>query len=171
MYFLLIYIFYLYINLVNEQKILKYAVDYLSKYDSSKKNLSNVLKRKIFKLNITGIEKKRLIDILDNIIFKLEKNNLIDDERFAKLKISSLSRAGKSKNFIINYLKMKGINKLEIQEIIGDFEKKNNDWELRSAEIFARKKKLLDKNENYEKRLAKLARAGFSYDICKKILG
>jgi len=33
------------------------------------------------------------------------------------------------------------------------------------------KKKLLEKNESYEKKLAKMARAGFSYDICKKILG
>ena len=42
---------------------------------------------------------------------------------------------------------------------------------LESAKIFAKKKKLLEKNENYEKKLAKMARAGFSYDICKKILG
>ena len=47
----------------------------------------------------------------------------------------------------------------------------NNNWELESAKIFAKKKKLLEKNESYEKKLAKMARAGFSYDICKKILG
>ncbi len=46
----------------------------------------------------------------------------------------------------------------------------NDNWELESAKIFARKKKLLEKNESYEKKLAKMARAGFSYDICKKIL-
>ena len=47
----------------------------------------------------------------------------------------------------------------------------NENWELESARIFAKKKKLLEKNESYEKKLAKMARAGFSYDICKKILG
>ena len=46
----------------------------------------------------------------------------------------------------------------------------NDNWELESAKIFAKKKKLLEKNESYEKKLAKMARAGFSYDICKKIL-
>ena len=46
----------------------------------------------------------------------------------------------------------------------------NDDWEFASAKIFVKKKKLLEKNESYEKKIAKMARAGFSYDICKKIL-
>ena len=50
-------------------------------------------------------------------------------------------------------------------------ENNNNNWELDSAKIFVKKKRLLEKNEIYEKKLAKMARAGFSYDICKKILG
>ena len=41
-----------------KKKLLKYAVDYLSKYDTSKKNLYDILKRKIFKININSIEKK-----------------------------------------------------------------------------------------------------------------
>ena len=35
---------------MDEKKLLKYAVDYLSKYDSSKNNLVSVLKRKILRL-------------------------------------------------------------------------------------------------------------------------
>ncbi len=46
------YLFYLYIYLVDNKKLFKYAIDYLSKYDSSKKNLADVLKRKVFKLKI-----------------------------------------------------------------------------------------------------------------------
>ena len=34
---------------MDEKKLLKYAVDYLSKYDSSKNNLASVLKRKILR--------------------------------------------------------------------------------------------------------------------------
>ena len=44
---------------MDEKKLLKYAVDYLSKYDSSKNNLVNVLKRKILRLNVTNFEKKK----------------------------------------------------------------------------------------------------------------
>ena len=52
---------------MDEKKLLKYAVDYLSKYDSSKNNLVSVLKRKILRLNLTNFEKKKLIDFIESI--------------------------------------------------------------------------------------------------------
>ena len=156
---------------MDEKKLLKYAVDYLSKYDSSKHNLFNVLKRKILRLNVTSFEKKKLIDIIESIILKLEKNKFIDDDRYSSTKILSLSNSGKSTNFIFNYLIKKGVNKSQIQNNLNLMKQDNKNWELESAKIFAKKKKLLEKDESYEKKLAKMARAGFSYDICKKILG
>ena len=156
---------------MDEKKLLKYAVDYLSKYDSSKNNLVNMLKRKILRLNVTNFEKKKLIDIIESIILKLEKNKFIDDDRYSSTKILSLSNSGKSKNFIFNYLIKKGVNKTQIQNNLNLMQQDNDNWELNSAKIFAKKKKLLEKDQSYEKNLAKMARAGFSYDICKKILG
>ncbi len=156
---------------MDEKKLLKYAIDYLSKYDSSKRNIINVLKRKIFRLKITNFEKSKLINIIDSVIINLEKNKFIDDDRYSSIKILSLSKSGKSKNFISNYLIKKGIDKTQIQKNLNLMENNNNDWELDSAKIFVKKKRLLEKNEIYEKKLAKMARAGFSYDICKKILG
>ena len=156
---------------MDEKKLLKYAIDYLSKYDSSKRNLINLLKRKIFRLKITNFEKSKLINIIDSVIINLEKNKFIDDDRYSSIKILSLSKLGKSKNFISNYLIKKGIDKTQIQKNLNLMENNNNDWELDSAKIFVKKKRLLEKNEIYEKKLAKMARAGFSYDICKKILG
>ena len=156
---------------MDEKKLLKYAVDYLSKYDSSKNNLVSVLKRKILRLNLTNFEKKKLIDIIESIILKLEKNKFIDDDRYSSTKILSLSNSGRSKNFIFNYLIKKGVNKSQIQKNLNSMNQNNDNWELESEKIFVKKKKLLEKNESYEKKLAKMARAGFSYDICKKILG
>ena len=155
---------------MDEKKLLKYAIDYLSKYDSSKSNLVGVLKRKILRLKITKLEKRKLIEIIGSIILKLEKNKFIDDDRYSSTKILSLSNSGRSKNFIFNYLMKKGVNKSQIQNNLNLMKQDNDNWELESAKIFAKKKKLLEKNENYEKKLAKMARAGFSYDICKKIL-
>ena len=155
---------------MDEKKLLKYAIDYLSKYDSSKNNLVSVLKRKILRLNIKNFEKKKLIDIIESIILKLEKNKFIDDDRYSSTKIFSLSNSGRSKNFIFNYLIKKGVGKSQIQKNLNLMKQDNDNWELESAQIFAKKKKLFEKNESYEKKLAKMARAGFSYDICKKIL-
>ena len=156
---------------MDEKKLLKYAVDYLSKYDSSKVNLVNVLKRKILRLKITNYEKGKLINIIESIIIKLEKNKFIDDNRYSSTKILSLSNSGKSKNFIFNYLIKKGVNKSQIQNNLILAQRDNENWELNSAKIFAKKNKMLEKDQSYEKNLAKMARAGFSYDICKKILG
>ena len=156
---------------MDEKKLLKYAIDYLSKYDSSKNNLVSVLKRKIFRLKITNFEKRKLIDIIESIIIKLEKNKFIDDDRYSSTKILSLSNSGKSKNFIFNYLIKKGVDKSQIQNNLNLVQQDNDNWELNSAKTFAKKKKLFEKNKSYEKNLSKMARAGFSYDICKKILG
>ena len=140
---------------MDEKKLLKYAVDYLSKYDSSKKNLLDILKRKIYRLKITGIEKNKLITILDNIIIKLEKNNLVNDSRYSFSKISSLSSLGKSKRFIFDYLIKKVVNKFEIEKNFIEFCLTNNDWELNSARLFAKKKKLFDSSSTYQKNLLK----------------
>ena len=62
------------------------------------------------------------------------------------------------------------MKKKVIQEKLKDFENNNYDWEKKSAFAFAKKKKLLEKNEKFEKKLGKMARAGFSYELCKQIL-
>ena len=101
----------------------------------------------------------------------MEKNYLIDDNKYTFSKISSLSRLGKSKKFILNFLIKKGIDKSDIDNNFEIFMKSNDDWELNSAYLFAKKKNLHSSNESYEKKLAKMARAGFTYDVCKKVLG
>ena len=156
---------------MDEKKLLKYSVDYLSKFDTSKKNLKDVLKRKIFKLKNNSSEKKVLLNSIESIIDKLEKNNFINDNRYLLSKINYLSQSGKSIKYISNYLLKKGIDKQDIENGINKFNNDNLNWEIKSAQIFAEKKKLLDSDEIYEKKLAKMARAGFSYEICKKILG
>ena len=156
---------------MDEKKLLKYSVDYLSKFDTSKKNLKDTLKRKIFKLKNNNSEKKILLNSIESIIDKLEKNNFINDNRYLLSKINYLSQSGKSIKYISNYLLKKGIDKQDIENGINKFNNDNLNWEIDSAQLFAKKKKLLDSDEVYEKKLAKMARAGFSYEICKKILG
>ena len=156
---------------MDEKKLLKYSVDYLSKFDTSKKNLQDVLKRKIFKLKNNISEKKILFDSIESILNKLEKNNFINDNRYLLSRINYLSKSGKSTKYISNYLLKKGIDKQDIENGINKFSDDNLNWEINSAQLFAKKKKLLESDEIYEKKLAKMARAGFSYEICKKILG
>ena len=149
----------------------KYAFSYLSKYNTSKKNLDRILHNKVRRMNLNKKDKYTLYSSIASILTDLEANKLIDDKNFTQSKISSLSLQGKSKISIISYLMQKGIEKNLIEESFENLELKNPNWETESAKIFARKKRLgIKYSSNFEKDLAKMARAGFNYRISLKVL-
>ena len=150
--------------------LMKYAINYLSKFSSSKKNLNRILKNKILRMKIEKKDKFILYNSITQIILKLENNKLIDDKNYALTKIRSFAHQGKSKLFIKNYLIQKGIEKLIISDSLKEFENLNSNWEKDSAKTFIRKKRLTQSPENFQKNLSKMARAGFSYDLCNNIL-
>ena len=154
----------------NKDKLLKYAIYYLSKYSSSKKNLEFILKKKIRRLSDEKKIRFQLYNEIQIIIQKLEKLNLINDQVFVESKIQSLQYQAKSKNYIKQYLLQKGINKQLIEEQISLFYENNKNLEKENALKFAKKRNLIDNDQDYQKKLSKMARAGFSYDIAKEIL-
>ena len=154
----------------NKDKLLKYAIYYLSKYSSSKKNLEFILKKKIRRLSDEKKIRFQLYNEIQIIIEKLEKLNLINDQIFVESKIQSLQYQAKSKNYIKQYLLQKGIDKQLIEEQISLFYENNKNLEKENALKFAKKRNLINNDQDYQKKLSKLARAGFSYDIAKEIL-
>ena len=154
----------------NKAKLLKYSIYYLSKYSSSKKNLEYILKKKIRKLTEEKKIRFQLYQEITNIIEKLEKLNFINDKIFVEAKINLLQNQAKSKNYIKQYLLRKGISNNLAEEQISLFYKNNQNKEIENAFQFAKKKRLLNDNPDYEKKLSKMVRAGFSYEIAKKIL-
>ena len=154
----------------NKDKLLKYAIYYLSKYSSSKKNLEFILKKKIRRLSEEKKIRFELYNEIKFIIEKLEKLNLINDQVFVESKIQSLQHQVKSKNYIKQYLLQKGIDKQLIEDQISLFYENNKNLEKENALKFAKKRNLLDSDQDYQKKLSKMARAGFSYDIAKEIL-
>ena len=154
----------------NKSYLLKYAIDYLSKFNTSKKNLERILKMKIQRSTKDKKERFNLYSQITYVLNELEKNKLVNDQNYTYNKIRSLASQAKSKKFIQNYLSQKGIEKKVMQEKLKDFENNNYDWEKKSAFAFAKKRKLLETKENFEKKLGKMARAGFSYELCMQIL-
>ena len=154
----------------NKDKLLKYAIYYLSKYSSSKKNLEFILKKKIRRLSEEKKIRFQLYNEIQFIIEKLEKLNLINDKVFVESKIQSLQYQVKSKNYIKQYLLQKGIDKQLIEDQISLFYDNNKNLEKENALKFAKKRNLLGSDQDYQKKLSKMARAGFSYDIAKEIL-
>ena len=154
----------------NKEKLLKYAIYYLSKYSSSKKNLEYILKKKIRRISDEKKIRFQLYKEIKIIIDKLEQLKLINDKIYAESKINALLNQVKSKNYIKQYLIRKGVSSEIADEQISLFYEKNQNLEKENALKFAKKKNLLNDNENYEKKLSKMARAGFSYEIAKEIL-
>ena len=129
-----------------------------------------ILKKKIRRLSDEKQIRFHLYNEIQIIIEKLEKLNLINDQVFVESKIQSLQYQAKSQNYIKQYLLQKGIDKQLIEEQISLFYENNKNLEKENALKFAKKRNLLDKDQDYQKNLSKLARAGFSYDIAKEIL-
>ena len=149
--------------------LMKYAIDYLSKYSSSKANLEIILNKKIRRLKIEKKDKFFLYNSIKKIINDLEKNNLINDYNYISSKFDLFFHQGKSRIFIKSFFQQKGIEKDVIDKTFETFEKNNSNWEAESAKIFAKKKRLSN-DKDKEKNLSKLARAGFNFEISKKIL-
>ena len=154
----------------NKEKLLKYAIYYLSKYSSSKKNLEYILKKKIRRISDEKKIRFQLYKEIKIIIDKLEQLKLINDTIYAESKINALLNQVKSKNYIKQYLIRKGVRSEVADEQISLFYEKNQNLEKENALKFAKKRNLLKDNKDYEKKLSKMARAGFSYEISKEIL-
>ena len=154
----------------NKEKLLKYAIYYLSKYSSSKKNLEYILKKKIRRISDEKKIRFQLYKEIKIIIDKLEQLKLINDTVYSESKINALLNQVKSKNYIKQYLIRKGVSSEVADEQISLFYEKNQNLEKENALKFAKKRNLLKDNKDYEKKLAKMARAGFSYEISKEIL-
>jgi len=154
----------------NKEKLLKYAIYYLSKYSSSKKNLQYILKKKIRRISDEKKIRFHLYKEIKIIIDKLEQLKLINDTIYAESKIHALLNQVKSKNYIKQYLIRKGVSSEVADEQISLFYEKNQNLEKENALKFAKKRNLINDKKDYEKKLAKMARAGFSYEISKEIL-
>ncbi len=151
------------------------ALYYLERFESSKKNLFDVLKRRVDKYVFFDKEYNphQAYQWIDEIIEELSNQNFVNDNRFAHLKIDNYLAQGKSRRYIEQNLIQKGIDKA----IIAQYFEKSEYSEMATALNFAQKKKIgcfrcsdEDRISNRQKDLASLVRAGFDYDIAQEIV-
>ena len=155
----------------------KSAMKYLGKYFVSEYQLVSMLKRKIIKTCFFyKVKPEKNFEFIKLITTKFKRIGLIDDKKFSENKTLTYMERGYSRKKIAFNLKNKGISDENIQHGINSLEISYVNSELASALIYAKKKKILtfDKNEKdfnkIKKKLLQMVRAGFSYDIAKKII-
>ena len=138
------------------------ALFYLERYDASAYKLKTVLQRRVQKNIMQGDSIPKDVSLwIQQIVTECIQLGYINDQRYAENQVRHLFEQGKSVRFIQQKLNVAGVDEQIVQSVLGSCD----DYE--SAKIFARKKHL---GSDYKKDMAKLARAGFSYEIAKKVL-
>ncbi len=161
---------------MTRQRLQNIALYYLQRFDSSKENLRDVLKRRILKYGYknSDFSSQTAFAWVEEIINDFERWGYLDDNRYAEQKIADYLAAGKSEFYIRQKLIQKGIDKGIVDKILSASEID----EEAAAMNFARKKKIGPYRKDEEqcklyrvKDIRTMLRAGFGYDIVQKIIG
>ena len=153
------------------------AVYYLSRFESSEANLTKVLTRKAERRSGSKEEAKAAQGLIKETVLKMQKLGYVDDLRFTKNQIRNLFARGCSRKTIIGKLRLKGVKPSLIESVLEENSEDENPQNDEAAVInFARKKRLgpFRKDEptpeKIKKELAALGRAGFDYELARRII-
>lgn len=147
---------------LTEKRLQNIALYYLERFDASSEKLRQTLKRRIQRQKMAGIPiHPSAYTWVEQILEKMKSLGYINDERYTENIIRRLSESGKSTRFIRQKLLVEGISEDTLEKFLSP------DDELARAKNFVHKKHL---GQGYQKDLAKLARAGFSYEIAQQVL-
>ena len=158
------------------EEMRNFSLNYIEKYAPSKQQLKTYLIKKYLKAKITNTNKKNITDLIEVVLEDLEKSKFVNDKFYSKAKANSLIRRGSSINKIRNYLMAKGISDKYILETIDQIKENNKDQDFFSAIKLCKKKRIgparTEDNRTlfYKKDIGVLARAGFDFEISKKVM-
>lgn len=163
---------------VSEAYLERAAAYYLGRYASSAENLKRVLARKVRTRNEGhAMPSAEQLDWIDAVADKFVQLGLVDDAEYARLRTASLHRSGKSERMIRAGLKHKGVSDEHINEAVDNLKQEagdNLDWE--AALAYARKRRFgphrtkEGDTDKKRKELASFARAGFSFNLARRIV-
>ena len=157
-------------------EIRNWSFSYLEKYSASKQQLKTYLLKKILKKSYKSVNKKEIYNLIDVVISSLEKQKFVSDKYYSDYKSKIFYKKGYSLNKIRYNLIMKGIDQKYIKDSISKIKEKESDPDFFSAIKVCRKRRIGPRREEsnrslfFKKDISILARAGFSYDISKKVL-
>ena len=161
-----------------KKSLMNKSLSYLSKFSSTENKLNSIL-HSFSEKYLKNVDRQQLSKEIALVIQKCKDHGYIDDKKFTENKIEKYINLGKSKKYIIFNLKNYGINNSIIEECLDDFFNSKIDNNIKAAIIFARKKNIgpfykkpigSSPEKLYNKWFGSFARAGFNYDISKKVL-
>lgn len=152
------------------------ALHYLERFASSSANLRRVLLRKVDRsVAHWGGERADHVGQVDAAIEKLSRLGYLDDAAYAEAKVRALHRAGKGSRTIRATLAAKGVGGELTAAALDQLAEDVPEPDLAAAIRLAKKRRLGPfrrdgRDDMRNKDLAALARAGFGFDICRRVI-
>lgn len=140
------------------------ALWYLARHPGTEARLRRTLLARVRRsVEELGTDPEEGRAALEEVVAKLRRLGYLDDERFARQRVKTLAARGKSRRAIHHALRRQGVGDALIEAAL---EREDPD-ELEAARRLVRRRRL---GTDRDKDLAKLARAGFSYDVARRAL-
>lgn len=153
------------------------ALFYLQRFASSAENLRRVLMRRVERsVRIHDTDRDEGRAAVDALVDRFQASGLLDDRAYAESRAMTLHRRGVPARGIRARLMEKGVAPDHIEVALAGLAGTGDNTDFAAAVNLARRRRLgvyrpLPAREDMrEKDLAALARAGFSYDIARRIL-
>jgi regulatory protein len=153
------------------------ALFYLERFSTSAENLRRVMIRRVERsVRIHETDRAEGLAAVDELIARFRKSGLLDDRAYAAAHARSLRRRGMPSRVIRARLRQKGVAEDDADAGLAAADEDSGDPDLAAAVNFARRRRLGpfrpagNREGTGEKDLAILARAGFRYDVARRIV-
>ena len=156
------------------------ALYYVGRYASTSENLRRVLMRKVKKsAEAHGTDVKEGAGFVDEIVARFQRSGLVNDADFAASKARKMHERGKSERAIRSRLSAYGLPQQESDAALSSIQepgKGRGETELDAAWDHARRRKLGPyrgedaRKERRVKDLGVLGRAGFGYEVARRVI-
>ena len=157
------------------------AAFYLERYPSTAEGLRRVLARRVAKAKMLDAPvMDNVKQAIDAVVARFVAAGIIDDKAFAQTKARSLHRRGTSTRLTRQKLMIAGIDGDTLDRAMMGLDQEldtdpgQREW--RAAAALARRRRLgpyrpaTERKDNRARDLAAMARAGFDYDVAKKVI-
>ena len=153
------------------------ALYYLQRFSTSAENLRRVLMRRVERsAQAHGTDRAEGSALVDALISRFRGSGLLDDRAYAEAQVATLRRRGMPSRVIRARLRRKGVAEDDVDAGLTAIDEHADEPDFAAAVNFARRRRLgpfrpeEDRPGSGDKDLAVLARAGFSYDVARRIL-
>ena len=156
------------------------ATFYLERYPTTAEGLRRVLDRRVAKAKMAEAPIVANVErVIAEIVARFVAAGAIDDKAFAQTKARALHRRGTSGRLTRQKLKLAGIDPDTLDQAMAgldqelDTDPRQREW--KAAAALARRRRLgpyraKDRKQHRDRDLAAMARAGFDYELARRVV-